>query len=141
MDQGKLVQLSLHELHSGSGSLEELRRLTTQGELKVALIVVLDAMSVVAAIAAPTIKTPAENGLLVHLKWMREQLDTNQLWCICWVDTRSMAADGLTKGTVDRQALHDVLDGHWKLDQPSRFGAAPWQHEVIGSEAVAQLET
>ena len=32
-------------------------------------------MSVVAAVAAPIIKTPAENGLLFHLKWMREQLD------------------------------------------------------------------
>ena len=39
----------------------------------------------VAAVAAPTIKTPAENGLLLHLKWVREQLDTNQLWAMCWV--------------------------------------------------------
>ena len=35
MDQGKLPQVSLHELHSGSGSLDELRKLTKQGELKV----------------------------------------------------------------------------------------------------------
>ena len=88
-------------------------------------MLILDAMSVVAAIAAPTMKTPAESGLLVHLKWMREQLDTSQLWCICWVDTRSMAADGLTKGTVDQKALHDILDGYWKLDHPLKVWRSP----------------
>ena len=125
LDQGKLLQASLHELHSGPGSLDELRQLTKRGELQVALILVLDAMSVVAAIAAPTIKTPAESGLLVHLKWMREQLDSNQLWCICWADTRSMAADGLTKGTLDRKALHDILEGSWRLDQPLKVWRGP----------------
>ena len=125
MDQGKILQLSLHELRAGPGSLDDLRTQSRKGELKVALILILDAMSVVAAIAAPTIKTPAENGLLVHLKWMREQLDTNQLWCLCWGDTRSMAADGLTKGTVDRQALHDVMNGHWKLGQPLKVWRSP----------------
>ena len=85
----------------------------------------LAAMSVVAAIAAPNIMTPAESGLLVHLKWMREQLDSNQLWCICWADTRSMAADGLTKGTVDRQALHDILNGIWQLNQPLKVWRSP----------------
>ena len=63
-----MLQVSLHELHSGSRSLDDLRKLSKQGELKVAFIRVLDAMSVVAAIAAPTINTPAESGLFVHLK-------------------------------------------------------------------------
>ena len=44
LDQGKLLQVSLHELHSGIGSLDELRQLTKQGELTVALLLVFDAM-------------------------------------------------------------------------------------------------
>ena len=92
VDQGKLLQLSLHEISAGPGTLAELNELAEKGCLNVSLILILDAMSVVAAVAAPTIKPPAENGLLLHLKWVREQLDTNQLYAICWADTRSMAA-------------------------------------------------
>ena len=36
-----------------------------------------------------------------------------------------MAADGLTKGTVDRQALHDILEGDWRLDQPLKVWRSP----------------
>ena len=56
---------------------------------------------------------------------VRAQLDSSQLWCICWVDTRSMAADGLTKGTVDRQALHDILNGIWQLNLPLKVRRSP----------------
>ena len=125
VDQGKLLQLSLHEIGSGPGSLAELKTTAEEGNLNVALILVLDAMSVVAAVAAPTIKTPAENGLLLHLKWVRQQLDTDQLYAMCWVDTRSMAADGMTKGAIDRRAIHDALDGKWQLDQPLKVWRSP----------------
>ena len=110
IDQGKILQLSLHEVSVGPGSLTHLKALSERGCLNVALILILDAMSVVAAVAAPTIKTPAENGLLLHLKWVREQLDTNQLWAICWVDTRSMAADGMTKGAIAEALKHNTAD-------------------------------
>ena len=78
-----------------------------------------------AAVAAPTIKTPAENGLLLHLKRVREQLNTNQLYDMCWADTRSMAARGMTKGAIDRRAIHDALDGKWQLDQPLKVWRSP----------------
>ena len=125
MDAGKLLQANLHELTVGPIPFDSLRELEDRGEFKVALILVLDAMSVVSAIAAPTIKTPAESGLLLHLKWVREQLDRNKLYAICWVDTRSMAADGLTKGAVDRVALQDALDGRWQLSQPLQVWRSP----------------
>ena len=32
-----------------------------------------------------------------------------------WVDTRDMFADGITKGSLDRQALQDVMRGVWVL--------------------------
>ena len=60
---------------------------------------ILDARSVTAAVAAPVLKVPAEAPLMVHVRWVREHLargTLNELW---WVDTRSMLADALTKGT------------------------------------------
>ena len=35
---------------------------------------------------------------------MRELLDTKVLEALVWLDTRDMVADGLTKGSVDRDA-------------------------------------
>ena len=96
-----------------------------KGCLNAALVLILDALSVVAAVAAPTIKNPAENGVLLHLTWVREQFDTDQLHAIGWADTRSMAADGMTKGAIDRRALHDALEGRWQLDQPLKVWRSP----------------
>ena len=54
IDQGQLLQLSLHEISAGPGTLTDLKTLAERGCLNVALILILDAMSVVAAVAAPT---------------------------------------------------------------------------------------
>ena len=34
---------------------------------------------------------------------------------LIWLDTRDMTADGLTKGAVDRLALHDAMQGGIKF--------------------------
>ena len=39
------------------------------------------------------------------------------LW---WIDTRDMHADGLTKGTVDRQALQAIMAGTVKYDHEAQ---------------------
>ena len=71
----------------------------------------IDAMSVYAAITATYIKHPAEKGLLSHVQFVREMLDAGVLKALSWIDTRDMSADGLTKGAVDRAALHSIMDG------------------------------
>ena len=60
-------------------------------------------------------KTPAEKGLLSHVQFVRELLDTKVLTALMWIDTRDMLSDGLTKGSVDRQALQDAMDGYHKF--------------------------
>ena len=75
----------------------------------------LDALSVYAAVTAVFIKTPADNGTLIHCLYLRELLDKNVLAALVWLDTRDMSADGLTKGSVDRQALHDAMSGIIKI--------------------------
>jgi hypothetical protein len=71
----------------------------------------IDALSVYAAVTATFIKIPADNGILCHLLYLRELLDTGVLKALIWTDTRDMLADGMTKGAVDRKAITDVMAG------------------------------
>ena len=71
-----------------------------------------------AAVAAPVLKVPAEAPLMVHVRWVREHLargTLNELW---WVDTRSMLADALTKGSIDRSALIILMSGKLQIEFP-----------------------
>ena len=75
----------------------------------------LDALSVTAAITATFVKVPADNGVLAHCLYLRELLDHNVLHALIWQDTRDMIADGLTKGAVERDALHAAMEGVAKV--------------------------
>ena len=51
----------------------------------------------------------------MHVQYVRELLDNKILQAIIWVDTRDMASDGLTKGTVPRDLLHQHMLGNVHL--------------------------
>eukprot|EP00971_Amphidinium_carterae_P146168 2897290-Amphidinium_carterae.2 len=53
------------------------------------------------------------------VQWLREELVSTRLSDLLWVDTRSMSADGLTKGSIDREAIHEGMAGVCKLHQPA----------------------
>ena len=72
--------------------------------------VLLDAMSVLQALAQERIKAPCEKFFLIHLLWLR-QLIVDKLVLIGWTDTRDQYADGLTKGAVSRELLQEVATG------------------------------
>ena len=78
-------------------------------------VLCLDALSVFAAFTAAYIKPPAEKGLLAHVQYLRELLDLHVLHALMWMDTRYMTADGLTKGSVDRIALHLLMSGEIEI--------------------------
>lgn len=65
-----------------------------------------------AAATATFVKIPAEKSLLAHVQYLRELLDNGVLEALWWLDTRDMLADGLTKGAVDRTALHQLMEGY-----------------------------
>jgi hypothetical protein len=115
IDKGFLLVQILHELQTGQSSAAEARRLREEGGYVIPWALYLDALSVYAAVTATFVKTPADNGVLVHCLYIRELLDTNVMHALIWQDTRDMLADGLTKGAVDRQALHDAMNGDFKL--------------------------
>ena len=82
-------------------------------------------MSVYAAVTAVQVKVPAESSLLSHIQFLRELLDNDVVEAIAWADTRDMLADGLTKGTVDRTALQQAMDGDQQVRQEARLWRSP----------------
>ena len=58
----------------------------------------------------------------IRIQYIRELLDTKVLEALVWLDTRDMVADGLTKGSVDHDALHACMNGIWLL----LHSAQPW---------------
>ena len=75
------------------------------------MCVAIDAMSVYAAVTATNLKIPAEKSLWSHVQYVRELLETGVLEYLLWIDTRDMWSDGLTKGTVERVYLHELMRG------------------------------
>ena len=107
---------ALFELAHGPQSTDVLRKIR-EGALQppVPLMVITDADSVFRSVTSQQVKAPAEKSLLIHLQWLREFLDRKTLSCIAWCDTRSMVADALTKGSVDRTLLQGVMQGHLEI--------------------------
>ena len=110
-DKGILLTQLLHEVSSGDCSIEGARRRREQRGYSVPLVIYIDAMSVLAAVTASFIKTPADNGMLSHFQYMRELLDCRVVTALGRTDTRDMVADGATKGAVDRSLLHECMSG------------------------------
>ena len=54
-------------------------------------------------------------------------METKALYGLCWVDTRDMLADGMTKGTVDRDALHKMMEGQVEVHQTPKF----WRPKLL----------
>lgn len=117
IDMGLLTRLALHELQYGPMN-DNLAKGILEGFTKseIQLHAVLDAKSVTAAVTAPILKTPAEPALLVHVRWVRHLLQSKVLQGLHWTDTRSMIADGLTKGSIDRSALEAVMSGWLEIE-------------------------
>ena len=120
-DKGFLLAQMLHEITTGIVSCAYSRHLRENGGYAIPMVLYLDALSVYAAVTATFVKTPADNGVLCHLQYLRELLDHNVLHALAWTDTRDMLADGMTKGAVERDAIHDVMDGNVKVVQAMKL--------------------
>ena len=111
VDKGFLLLQVLDELSSGRSTAAEAIQRREYGGFAVPGALYLDALSVFASVTATFVKTPADNGVLIHCLYLRELLDNNVIHALIWQDTRDMLADGLTKGSVDRKAIHDCMAG------------------------------
>lgn len=117
VDVGLLQVLALREVMTGPVTLNQAKIMRESGGTVVKLILIIDAMSVDTAVSSSNMKTPAGQSLLVHIKWLRSCLDAGLVYAMVWADTRSMLADGMTKGVIDRSDLHRAMECIWRIGQ------------------------
>jgi hypothetical protein len=87
----------------------------------------IDAKAVYDAIIADPVKIPAEKTLFIHLLAAKDYMTRKLIRRLFWIDTNDMLADGLTKGSIDRQALISISsDCRWQLrNRPVFHSVAP----------------
>ena len=106
--------VTVEELAAGPLPIAQAKRLREEGGWCFKSVLVTDSMSLFQAIHAHKVKIPSEKSLALHLFWLRELLSRQILNELKWCDTRDMTADGHTKGSVDRQALLQLMNGIFK---------------------------
>ena len=119
------IVFTLHEVATGTVSTSNAKLLWTNGGFAFKMSLSVDAMSLFAAIAAHTVRIPSEKNLAVHLFWLRDLLNRNVLTSLEWCDTRDMNADGHTKGSIDRDAILQLMRGHFKYQHPVKTYPSP----------------
>ena len=135
IDLGLLIVSLLHELKAGPSSATNMRKLREEGGYSIPMCLSIDAMSVFASITSLYVKAPAEKGLLAHLQYVRELLDTGVIDALMWIDTRDMHSDGLTKGAVERDLIQSLMDGHMEFKHEIKL----WQPKVLRKDQKAAI--
>ena len=119
--QGNIVATAMDEIHSGVESATQLLARHAGRQRSIEHDACVDAKAVFDGITAQCPRTPADKPLFLHALAMREYLEAGWVDRLWWLDTLAMLADGMTKGSVDREALIKVCQqGLWEI-----LGAAP----------------
>ena len=114
--QGNLIATAIDEVQRGAGSARQLLERQAECQRAVRHEAAVDAKAVFDGITAEQPKTPAEKPLFLHALAMRGYLESGHVDLFWWLDTLAVLADGMTKGSVDREAFIRVcLDGIWKV--------------------------
>ena len=121
LESAMTIQIIFHELEFGCSTMPgSLARMQEEGQLVPPLIAATDARAVFDAVAAAEICAPAESSLALHLLSIRDRITRGVLKYLYWFDTRDMLSDGLTKGSIDREALRQVAEkSSWKPIHPT----------------------
>ena len=122
------IALTLTEVLKGPSSACALADKFETGRLSLESDLIIDAASVFDHTSTTEPRAPHDSTMTIHALKLRELLETRKLTRLVWCDTRSMLADGLNKGTIDRAALQlAISDACWEINQPVRV------HEVSKS--------
>ena len=119
-------------------------KLREDGGYSLPLSVCIDGMSLLIAVQNVVAKIPTEASTLHHVQWLQQLLRRRVLHALYWVDTRDMIADGMTKGSVPRQALRTLQEkGAWRLlhewrKYPEREVDARREAQASGTELLSQ---
>eukprot|EP00971_Amphidinium_carterae_P124929 2474936-Amphidinium_carterae.1 len=124
VDASLLPREYLREVNSGVSSSTLARQhmeAPSDGHAS-AIQLFIDAKSVLDSISSGGGKLPAEKGQFINVQWIREQMQ-NGVISVAWTDTRDMAADGMTKGTISRDEIVKAMTGEFVF-----------RHETVLSE-------
>jgi hypothetical protein len=116
IDTAVLLTSFMDEVRYGpqSGETQKQKR-EEGGSFAMTIDAFTDSHSIYSYMKALHLKFPADKGTFFHLAYMREALASGLLRSLTWLDTRDMVVDGLTKGMLDRSALHRLMAGVWQL--------------------------
>ena len=104
-NQALIVRSMLVELEIGPTSPSRLAEIVDTGQHMISVEGVVDAKAVYDAVTADVVKTPDDKHLLFHARAMREFLEAGHVDRLCWFGTDDMLPDGLTKGSIEREAF------------------------------------
>jgi len=116
--------ITLHEIECGPLGAEKLRKIRDDGWVgnpTVKIQLFMDARSVFESFNSTIFKPPTEVSLAGHVLWMREMYDKALISQLSWTDTRDMFGDGLTKGSVARDALIAIMSGKLEVRHKVAF--------------------
>ena len=114
--QGNLIATAMDEVQCGAATARQLLERHCSASRAIEHDAAVDAKAVFDGITAEMPKTPAEKPLFLHALAMREYLGSGHVDRLWWFDTLAMLADGMTKGSVEREALIAVCQlGVWKI--------------------------
>ena len=129
--QGNLVATAIEEIQAGAMTARQLLALHSSCRRLIEHDAGIDARAVFDGVTATQPRTPAEKPLFLHSLAVREHLEAGHLSRLWWFDTRAMLADGLTKGSVDREALVAVCErGVWLIEGDTPVSKELKQDEV-----------
>ena len=132
--------LTLHEMQRGPVGTDEIRRLREEGGYAFPADLVVDGMSVFSALLSDPVKPPSENSMAGHLWWLSDQLRTKQIEDMIWCDTRDMRADPMTKGSIGRELILDVMKGEITYAHDVVRFSAEKAKKGVPSSAHSQLQ-
>ena len=121
--QGTVLATCFDEVACGAMTAAQQLQRRAKGLCVLKQDAVIDAKSVFDSVIGDPVKTPNDKQLLLHALAFREHLDDGSVDRLYWFDTRAMLADGMNKGSVDREALVTACErGEWHLvgDEPVR---------------------
>ena len=125
---GSLINLVLTELYSETTiAVTDLAKMQESGKLLLPLEVCVDAKSVYDALASDPIRVPTEKSLYIHLLAMSDLIRRGVLTKVWWIDTKDVASDALTKGSIDREVVMLMSStGIWEFIglPPACFGSS-----------------
>jgi hypothetical protein len=111
-----VINAALCEVLQGPQTAANLVAMQDAGSMPLDLDLVIDAKSVWVSASADEPKC-SDSAMMLHLMKLREMLQ-GVIRRIIWCDTRSMLADGLTKGSIERDSLRRLASqGQWEIQQ------------------------